>query len=143
MEYYYKHKKDRNDYSRKWKSQNREKIREYQRDRLKNDINYKISSYARNRVRSALKSGDSSKTKNTFDLIGCSVDFLKDYLESKFTKGMTWENYGYYGWHIDHIKPCSSFDLTTEEQQRECFCYTNLQPLWWGDNLSKGDKIKS
>jgi len=51
---------------------------------------------------------------------------------------MSWDNYGYRGWHIDHIRPCASFDLTDPEQQRECFHYTNLQPLWWQDNLRKG-----
>lgn len=53
---------------------------------------------------------------------------------------MTWENYGVHGWHIDHIRPCKSFDLTDPEQQKECFHYTNLQPLWWWENLEKGGK---
>ena len=47
------------------------------------------------------------------------------------------ENYGTFGWHIDHIRPCSSFDLTDLEQQKQCFHYTNLQPLWWFDNIKK------
>ena len=54
---------------------------------------------------------------------------------------MTWENHGRYGWHIDHIMPCSSFDLTDPEQQKKCFHYTNLQPLWAHENMSKGAKI--
>lgn len=78
------------------------------------------------------------KYNKTIDLIGCSVEFLKDYLEKQFITCMTWENYG--KWHVDHIKPCASFDLTTEEAQRKCFHYTNLQPLWAKDNLSKGSK---
>jgi hypothetical protein len=53
---------------------------------------------------------------------------------------MSWNNYGIKGWHIDHIKPCSSFDLSDLEQQKKCFHYTNLQPLWWYDNLIKSDK---
>ena len=69
-------------------------------------------------------------------LTGCaSWNELKIYLESKFSNGMTWENMG--EWHIDHIKPCYSFDLTDEKQQMECFHFTNLQPLWAKDNLSK------
>jgi len=54
---------------------------------------------------------------------------------------MTWDNYGYYGWHIDHIKPCASFDLVDEEEQRKCFNYRNLQPLWSGDNFAKNSKL--
>ena len=50
---------------------------------------------------------------------------------------MTWENHGQYGWHVDHIKPCALFDLTKIEEQKKCFHYTNLQPLWWRDNIKK------
>ena len=57
------------------------------------------------------------------------------YLEAKFTEGMTWENHGL--WHIDHIKPCSSFNLLIEDEHHKCFHYSNLQPLWAKDNLSK------
>jgi HNH endonuclease. len=53
---------------------------------------------------------------------------------------MSWDNYGRDGWHIDHIRPCASFDLTDPEQQRQCFHYTNLQPLWAADNIRKGAK---
>ena len=82
-----------------------------------------------------------TKSDKTFNLIGCSFDELKNYLESKFQSGMIWDNYGYYGWHVDHKKPCSSFDLSKSEQQKECFHYTNLQPLWAKDNYNKGSKI--
>jgi hypothetical protein len=54
---------------------------------------------------------------------------------------MSWGNYGLHGWHVDHIIPCASFDLTDPEQQRQCFHYTNLQPLWAEDNLRKSDKL--
>lgn len=77
------------------------------------------------------------------EYLGCSFDELRSYLESKFTDGMTWENHSKHGWHIDHIKPCASFDLTKEDQIKICFHYSNLQPLWAKDNLSKGDKIIS
>ena len=72
-------------------------------------------------------------------LIGCSLEYFIAYLESKFQDGMTLDNYG--EWHIDHIRPCASFDLTDPDQQRQCFHYTNLQPLWAKDNLLKGDKF--
>ena len=51
---------------------------------------------------------------------------------------MSWGNYG--KWHVDHIRPCASFNLVNEEEQKKCFHYTNLQPLWAKDNLSKGSK---
>jgi hypothetical protein len=54
---------------------------------------------------------------------------------------MTWDNYGQFGWHIDHIKPLSVFDLTDREQFLEACRYTNLQPMWWKENLSKGSKV--
>jgi hypothetical protein len=56
---------------------------------------------------------------------------------------MSWENHGKFGWHIDHIKPISSFDLTNENEQLECFNYKNMQPLWWNENLSKGNKLET
>lgn len=72
------------------------------------------------------------------EYVGCSPAFLREHLENLFTDGMTWENQG--EWHIDHIRPCASFDLTTEEERHKCFHYTNLQPLWAADNISKGAK---
>jgi hypothetical protein len=76
------------------------------------------------------------KTTGTEELVGCSANELKAHLESQFKPGMSWDNYG--KWHVDHIKPCASFDLTQEEEQRKCFHFTNLQPLWEYENLSKG-----
>lgn len=104
--------------------------KQYRRNKLETDINYKLRLILRKRVRNALFAKGISKKYDTFSLIGCSVNELKIYLESKFTKGMTWKNYGNKGWHIDHIKPCCLFDLTKEDEQRKCFHYTNMQPLW-------------
>jgi len=75
------------------------------------------------------------------ELIGCSVEVLWSHIESQFTTGMTKENYGVHGWHIDHIIPCDSFDFSDPEQQKQCFHYTNLQPLWAKDNIAKSNKI--
>ena len=75
-------------------------------------------------------------------LFGCKIDFLMGYLESKFTSGMTWKNHKLYGWHIDHIIPLSSFDLTDRDQYLKACHYTNLQPLWAVDNIRKGNKLK-
>ena len=82
----------------------------------------------------------SNKNNPLIYLLGCSIEVARFHLECQFTKGMSWDNYGYNGWHIDHIRPCASFDLTDSEQQKQCFHYTNLQPLWAEDNLKKGDK---
>ena len=105
--------------------------------RLNTKPEARITENLRRRTRAVLEG--INKSDNTLALIGCSPKELKKHLESLFTKGMSWSNYG--KWHIDHIKPCSSFDLTIESQQRECFNYQNLQPLWARDNLSKGNKI--
>jgi len=78
------------------------------------------------------------KTNKTFNIIGCTPEFLKEYIENQFTEGMTWENHGQFGWHIDHIIPLSS--VKTEEELYPLFHYTNLQPLWWLDNIKKGTK---
>lgn len=72
-------------------------------------------------------------------LVGCNIEEFKKYLESMFVDGMDWGNYGL--WHIDHIIPCISFDLSNEQEQRKCFHYTNMQPLWAKDNLIKSSKI--
>jgi hypothetical protein len=69
------------------------------------------------------------------------MERLKKHLESLFEEGMTWENWNREGWHIDHIKPLSSFDLRKEEEQRKAMHYTNLQPLWAEENIKKGNKV--
>ena len=79
------------------------------------------------------------KAAATLELLGCTPEHLRAYLEAQFEPGMSWENYGRDGWHVDHIRPCASFDLTDPAQQRECFHFANLQPLWAADNLAKRD----
>ncbi len=127
---------------KKWAEKNPDKIKKYRNKyesfRRDNDLNFKLRKSLRNRIRLVLNG--SQKSQSTQELLGCDISFLKSYLETQFQEGMTWENYGFYGWHIDHIKPCASFDLTDPEQQKQCFHYLNLQPLWAKDNLSKGDK---
>lgn len=118
------------EWSKKYRVKNTEKIRIYRRYYEKNCMseNNKLIRNLRNRINCSLKGLD--KSESTIKLLGCTIDFFKKYLESKFTKGMTWGNRGISGWHIDHIKPCSLFDLSDPEQQKQCFHYTNLQPLW-------------
>lgn len=78
--------------------------------------------------------------ERTMQICGIDLNGLMRHLESKWKPGMSWQNHGKFGWHIDHIKPCSSFDLSIEDDVKKCFNYNNLQPLWWNENLSKGDK---
>ena len=101
-------------------------------------VNCSIKRNLRNRINTMVKRNQAKKHTSTLKLIGCSVQFLKRHLQKQFKEGMEWDNYG--EWHIDHIKPLSLFDLTQEEEQRKACHYTNLQPLWAFDNLSKGNK---
>ena len=87
----------------------------------------------RARVLGALSGQD--KACSTPELLGCSIEVCRKHLEDQFEDGMSWENHG--EWHIDHRRPCASFDLVNEEEQRICFHHTNLQPMWGAENLSK------
>ena len=75
--------------------------------------------------------------------LGCTIEELKLYLAAKFQPGMSWENWSFAGWHIDHIRPLASFDLTDSAQFKLAVHYTNLQPLWAKDNFSKGDSYEA
>jgi hypothetical protein len=127
------------DYQREYKQVNRDRINQNEKNRKHNDSSYKLLCNLRVRINRALKLN--SKSDHTLELLGCSINELKQHLEQQFTEGMAWDNYGKFGWHIDHIIPCSSFDFNDFNQQKKCFHYTNLQPLWWNDNLSKSDRI--
>ena len=109
----------------------------YERDKYNTNPNFKIVKNIRRRILHAIK--DNHKSNRTIKLLGCTIEKLKQHLELQLTKGMNWNNYG--KWHIDHIKPCSSFNLSQSEEQEKCFHYTNLQPLWAKDNLKKSDKL--
>jgi len=124
---------------KKWCIDNKEKINANARNKRKNDINFKIKSNLRKRLSHLLRLSLVAKTEQTMSLLGCSIVYLKNHLESKFTQGMSFDNYG--DWHIDHIVPCNSFDLTILENREKCFHYSNLQPLWAVDNFIKGSKI--
>ena len=89
----------------------------------------------RDRINSAI--GKNYKQSLALELLGCSIYKVKQYLEQQFKEGMNWKNHGIYGWHIDYIIPCCRFDLTKLDEQKKCFHYTNLQPLWANENLSK------
>lgn len=108
-------------------------------DKYAADFGYRLECCLRSRLLIALRVSESSKSARTKELCGCSIEQLKEHLQSQFKPGMTCENYGPV-WHIDHIKPCAKFDLTDPEQQRICFHWTNLQPLFAAENISKGAK---
>ena len=122
---------------------NKDKIyarnRRYNKHRYQTNLNFRIASTLRARFGRACRDGTRKYTSAVRDL-GCTIGELKKYLENQFVPGMTWDSYGLKGWHIDHIRPISSFDLTDPDQQRAACHYTNLQPLWAVDNLKKSNK---
>lgn len=128
-------------YKREYSIANREKYRgvraKQQRDRIRSDPEFRLVRNVRNRVWTTVVRGH--KSARTMELLGCTISELRAHLESQFRTGMTWENYGPV-WHIDHRRPCASFDLLDPAQQRECFNFKNLQPLFAEENLSKGAK---
>lgn len=99
-----------------------------------------ITQLLRSRLHEAIaKNG--TKTQRTLEYLGCNVQQFRQFLERRFLPGMTWQNQG--EWHIDHRRPCASFDLCRELHMRQCFHYTNMQPLWAGDNMTKSAKFDS
>ena len=126
-----KNSKRLNEVHRNWCKNNPEKIKQYN-----NKISIKLGRNLRSRIWMALKG--IAKSAHTLELLGCSILQLIKHLEKQFKKGMTWANYG--KWHVDHIKPLSSFDLTKLKQQRLACNYKNLQPLWAAENLRKYKK---
>ena len=145
--WYQKNKENRKEYHTKWREKNKEHYREYRRNYEKNkknsDPSYKLSCYTRTAIYTCLKERNVTKYKNTFDLLPYTLEELMIHLESKFKDGMNWGNYG--EWHVDHIKPMSSFNIinSTDPQFLECWSLNNLQPLWGEDNLSKGSRFEN
>ena len=121
---------------KRWNKENKEYINQYKKITDKKPIN-KIKRNLRKRIKELIRYPATTSQK-----IGCSGAFLKIYLESKFQPGMSWDNYGFGNdkWHIDHIRPLSSFNLADEKEIQKANHYSNLQPLWQKDNLSKGSK---
>lgn len=134
--------KARENSRKKWlrnRVQINEKKRSSRKVRRVVDISFALTERLRKRLWHASKKVGIKKSAKTLELIGCTLPFLREYIEARFLPGMSWENRT--DWHVDHILPCASFDLTKPEQQRACFHYSNLQPLWAADNLKKRDKV--
>lgn len=108
------------------------------RERYWSDPAYRLGVLLRQRTQHALKG--KVKVGSAVKHLGCTPAEAKAHIESLFRDGMTWENQGRWGWHVDHVRPLSSFDLTDPEQFRAASHYTNLQPLWWHENLTKHAK---
>lgn len=132
------------EYNAKYRSKNIAKIRQYSathrsrknalaRERYANDETYRLEKRIRASLSQALRRVKSSKETTLTDTIGCTVAQLRAHLEAQFQPGMTWGAI-----HVDHARPCASFDLTEQEQIRSCFNYTNLSPMWKHENLRKG-----
>lgn len=145
-------KERRNIRQKLYREANRERLMEgrriYVNARRKTNLAFHVAESLRGTLRNALArhirgnySRGKSKEGSAIKLLGCSVIEFCAYIEGKFLSGMSWDNYGYRGWHIDHIRPLASFDLSVKEQIAEAVHYSNLQPLWAVDNLRKGDRI--
>lgn len=156
----------RAEYARQWRKRNKEKVKKqnqnwYQnggnvkkqiydkkrlqdvrirdKNRYESDPQFRMSKVLRTRFRKTLNGKEKKGT--TLKILGCSKEFLIDWISYQFEKDMNWSNYGK-EWNIDHVKPCSSFDLTVEEEQEKCFHWTNLRPMYCKDNFQKGNKIR-
>jgi hypothetical protein len=121
--------------AKKYREHNKEKIKNYTKNRKKHDIAFKLRCNVRSRIKNFLKSKNITKNNRTFQIVGCDPVKLKEHIENQFRDGMTWENYGLNGWHIDHIIPLKN--AKTENEIFELCHFTNLQPLWWYENLEK------
>lgn len=125
-------------YTREWVKNNPNKVTAY-RVKRRSTPEGKLIHNLRNRVNKIMQRIDVVKDSTTLDLLGCDAVTAKDYIQSQFTEGMTWENYG--DWDVDHIKPCASFDLTKPEEQKIAFNYKNLRPLWSTPDSAKKHSI--
>jgi hypothetical protein len=151
------HKEKRKKQHKIWCDKNKKEIKKYRKshkkeinqwtvNKRKTDINFKLAGNLRSRMGIVLKKD--IKSASTMKLLGCNIEFLKEHLKKQFKSDMSWDSWGggYNGkgmqeWHIDHIKPLASFDLSKPSEQKKAFHYTNLQPLWAVENLKKRDKI--
>lgn len=138
-----KYPEKRREERKRWKAKNPDLMKQYKRksviSKLETDPVYRVIVALRKRTRNFLKSLDVAKKGSSVEFIGLNNIDFRQYIEDKFIDGMSWDNYGVKGWHIDHIIPLSS--ATTEEEAYKLCHYTNLQPLWAEENIRKSNKI--
>ena len=137
-EYVIKNREKQLSYQKEYYIKNKERKNEYERNRRLNDPIFKLTENVRSRLTTYLKTTGITKSKRTFDIVGCSPSELKDHISKQFADGMSWDKMGK-EIHIDHIIPLSS--AKTEEEIYKLSHYTNIQPLWAEDNLKKGDTL--
>jgi hypothetical protein len=157
-EYREKHKEERKKYieenrekirinQQKYLEKNRERIykirKKHEKERYWKDELFRLTINLRTRIGMALKNSGARKSYKTPKLLGAEILEVKKYIESLFEEGMTWDNYGYYGWHIDHKRPLCSFNLKDPKEQLLACHYTNLQPMWGIDNMKKHCKFEN
>lgn len=126
-------------YHKSWRDENNERINERRKIVYKENMKkpeFRILNSCRSRIRNIIN----NKSNRTIKLLGCSPNFLRKWLEWQFKSDFSWDNYGEY-WHIEHVLPCASFDLTKKNEQQKCFHWSNLKPLEATKNCSKGNKI--
>ena len=137
-EYYQENKEKLTANNRKYRQENKEKLTARVNKRYHSDPTYATKLRLRSRMNIAIKAaGLDKKCDSSSELLGISYQGLKEWLEAQFTEGMTWENRS--DWHVDHRVPCDAFDLSDETNQRICFWYKNLQPMWAKDNIQKSN----
>lgn len=141
-EYYLKNKERMQRQMKEYYEENKKELNKRgsirKKEDMKNNPYLRLVENLRSRISMAVKYHKEIKACSAIKLLGTNINTVREHLQNQFKDGMTWENQG--AWHVDHIIPCNSFDLTKEEEQRKCFHYTNLQPLWAKENLSKGPK---
>jgi hypothetical protein len=144
-EWYEENKDKWNEYIKEYREKNKDKIREikrnYERTRKANDPIYKLINNFRTAIYQVLKENQVQKNGHYFDILKYSPENLIEHLENKFKDNMTWDNYG--EWHVDHIKPISSFKITEigDKEFMSCWSLENLQPLWGKENIRKSNKL--
>lgn len=138
----YRHERSKQD--KDYRKANRDKVNIWNRAKYSRSKEKQTDVYIQRRVKENIARRlrlllEGQKSQKTSDLLGCSTEQLRGHLESTWTEGMSWKNYGTHGWHIDHVIPCAAFDQDDEFERLMCWNYRNLRALWSEENLAKSD----